>query len=349
MNFGDGKMVSILHLLLGNNHSGNASFTTAQCELLLCLSGQRIDMQTEQQWTPVVGPLEHNIARYVSRGYLEEAPLEDKFDDKFRVADLKQMLEDRDIRIKGKKGEMIAALLGAIPQEEAATLVADVRLYRPTPAGKHRIESYHGLKEKAKADMESETFALLLKGDVRKAWSRIARYQTSLMFPDSRWTRGVPEPLLVEAAHLIMFSYDDLPLDAERRKAMGAHLAMSVMLGESFADAGKRLAGFTDGLFDWSQALAFSRPSPCGKETSSGAESLPELYARTRIKGALASCELNSLKSDRLGKGIRILPVHCNDCNICNGGKYQYEWSEIETLPRLPRQMGCQCTYAAWL
>ena len=342
-------MASILHLLLGNNHSGNASFTTAQCELLLSLSSQRIDMQTEQQWTPIVGPLEHNIARFVSRGYLEESPLEDKFEAKYRVPDLKQMLEGRDIRIKGKKGEMIAALLGVIPQDEAATLVADVRLYRPTPAGRHRIESYLGLKEKAKADMESETFALLLKGDVRRAWSRIARYQTSLMFPDPLWTRGVPEPLLVEAAHLIRFSYDDLPLDETHRKAAGAHLAMSVMLGESLADSGKRLAAFTSGLFDWSQALAFSRPSPCGKDTLSGAEPLPELYARTRIKEALAACELNSLKSDRLGKGIRILPVHCADCNICNGGKYQYEWSEIEALPRLPRQIGCQCTYAAWL
>jgi hypothetical protein len=342
-------MVSILHLLLGNNHSGNASFTTAQCELLLCLSSQRIDLQTEQQWTPIVGPLEHNIARFVSRGYLEEAPLEDKFDEKYRVADLKQLLESKDIKIKGKKVEMISALLGRLTPDEASALVADVRLYRPTPGGQHRIESYLNLKEKAKADMESEAFALLLKNDVRRAWSRIARYQTAQMFPDPLWTRGVPEPLLIEAGHLIRFSYDDLPLEATQRKAAGAHMAMSVLMGESLTDAGKRLAAFTSGLFDWSQALAFSRPSPCGKETPSGADSLPELYATTRIKEALAACELNSLKSDRLGKGIRILPIHCADCSICNGGKYQYEWAEIEALPRLPRQVGCQCSYAAWL
>jgi hypothetical protein len=342
-------MVSILHLLLGNNNSGNASFTTAQCELLLSLSSQRIDLQTEQMWTPIVGPLEHNIARFVSRGFLEEASLEGKLDAKYRVSDLKQMLESKNIKMKGKKSEMIAALLGAMPADEAAALVVDVRLYRPTQAGRHRIEAYTDMKEKAKAEMESETFALLLKGDVRRAWSRIARYQMTLMFPDPKWTRGVPEPLLVEAAHLIRFSYDDLPLDETQRKAAGAHLAMSVLMGESIADAGKRLATFTSGLFDWSQALAFSRPSPCGKETSPGTESLPELYAMTRIKEALAACGLNSLKSDRMGKGIMILPAHCSDCSICNGGKYQYEWSEIDALPRLPRQIGCQCTYAAWL
>ncbi|HUL62370.1 MAG TPA: SAP domain-containing protein [Methanocella sp.] len=343
------ELVSILHLLLGNNHSGNASFTTAQCELLLCLSSQRIDMETEQKWTPIVGPLEHNIARFVSRGFLEEATLEGKFDAKFRVADLKQILETKGIRVKGKKAEMIAACMSTMTPEVAAGLVADVRLYQPTPAGRHRIEAYLMMKEKARADMEAETFALLGRNDIRRAWSRIARYQTAQMFPDPKWTRGIPEPLLDEAAHLLNFSYDDLPLDEAQRKAVGAHLAMSVLTGESLAETGKRLAAFTTGLFNWNEALAASRPNPCGHEAVAGPGAMAELYATTRIQEALAACGLNSLKSERLGKGIRILPVHCNDCNACNGGKYQYEWSEIEALPKLPRQVGCQCTYAAWL
>jgi hypothetical protein len=192
--------------------------------------------------------------------------------------------------------------------------------------------------------METEAFALLLKGDVRRAWSRIARHQTAQMFPDSAWTRGVPSRC--SSKQVISSGSATTTCRWTQRKAAGAHLAMSVLMGEFFADAGRHLASFTDGLFDWSQALAFSRPSPCGKETLSGTESLPELYAMTRIKEALAACEPNSLKSDRLGKGIRILPVHCSDSSICNGGKYQYEWSEIEALPR---RMGCQCSYAAWL
>jgi hypothetical protein len=303
----------------------------------------------EQAWTPIVGPLEHNIARFVSRGFLEEAPLADKFDAKYRVSDLKQMLENKGIRAKGKKSEMIVAFIGTLPQAEAEALVADMRLYRPTPAGSHRIESYIAMKEKARQEMEAEALSLLLRGDVRRAWSRIARHQMSQMFPDSKWTRSAPEPLLEEAACLMRLNYDDLPLDEARRKTAGAHLAMSVLMGESFADAGKRLTDFTSGLFDWTQATAFIRPNPCGPEMASDQASLAEMYAVTRIKEALGHCELNSLKSERMGKGIKILPVHCADCNICNGGKYQYEWSEIDLLPRLPRQMGCQCTYVAWL
>lgn len=316
---------------------------------MLCLSSQRIDTDFERAWAPVVGPIEHHIARFVSRGFLSEAPLEEKFDEKFRISDLKQMLDTRDIKIKGKKGEMIAALIDAMPAEEAATLVADVRIYRPTPEGQRRISGYVLQKEKAWKEMEAGALEILARGDVRKAWSRIAKYQSSQVQPEARWARGIPEPLLEEAAHLVRLEYDDLPLNEAQRRMAGAHLALSVLLGESFADAGKRMLRFTDGLFDWSQALMFLRPSPCGTEHEAGAAALAELYASTRIKEAHAACELDSLKSVRLGKGIKILPAHCLDCSICNGGKYQYEWSEIEALPRLPRQIGCQCSYAAWL
>jgi hypothetical protein len=224
-----------------------------------------------------------------------------------------------------------------------------MRLYRPTPAGQHRIDSFIAMKEKSRQEMESETLSLLLKGDVRRAWTRIGRYQSMQMFPDPKWSRNIPEPLANEAECLLGLDYSDLPLDEPGRKHAGALLAYSVMLGESFAETGKRLAAYTDGLFDWAQAMAFMRPSPCGSEAETGPVSLTEMYATTRIKEALGHCELKSLKSERLGKGIRILPVHNVDCSVCHGGKYQYEWSEIDSLPILPRQVGCQCTYVAWL
>jgi signal transduction histidine kinase len=114
---------------------------------------------------------------------------------------------------------MIAAFIAAVSPADAEALVADVRLFRPTPAGSHRIESYVATKEKARQEMEADAMALLLRGDARRAWSRMGRYQMAQMFPDPKWTRGVPEPLLQEAACLMRLSYDDLPLDEAQRLA----------------------------------------------------------------------------------------------------------------------------------
>ena len=343
-------MVSFLSYILGNPNTGNNSLSTAQMELLLCLSRQRVDLSMEQAWTPVAGPLEHNIARFVSDGLLEEASLEEKLDARYKATEIRQMLEDRGIKAKGKKLEMIATLIGSMTLPQAELLVTDVRMYRLTEQGNLKIEEYRATNEKARTEMEAEALALLLKADVKKAWARLARYYESQLTCDAKWARPVPEIIACEAAHLLKMPYDDLPLTAVQKKELGAHLALSVLLGESFEDAGRRMMNYAGGSFDLTQALAFHRPNPCGTTGQpDDAEALAVLYATTRIHEALTACELASLKAAKLGKGIKVLPVQGNDCHVCHSGKFTYAWSELEQLPRLPRQIGCNCTYAAWL
>lgn len=343
-------MSSVLQYILGNHISGNNSLSTAQLELLLCLSRQRVDITMEQAWTPVAGPLEQNIARFISDGLLEESPVADKIDAKYRVTEIREMLEERGIKAKGKKAEMIATLIGSMPREQAESLVADTRIFRLTAEGYRRIEMYQASRDKARKEMETDSIALLVKGDVRKAWSRIARFYEGQFMADPKWSRPMPGVLACEAAHLVRMPYDDLPMAGSQRSELGAQLALSVLLGEPIEEAGKRMVRYVGDAFDLTQALAFHRPNPCGHGSpTDNVESLAGLYATTRIQEALSACELSSLKTSKLGKGIKVLPVHGSDCSLCHGGKFFYSWSELEQLPKLPRQIGCHCTYAAWL
>ena len=343
-------MVSFLNIILGNHNSGNNSLSTAQLELLLCLSRQRVDFTMEHAWTPVAGPLEYNIARFISDGLLEESSLDEKIDARYKAAEIKEMLDDRGIKAKGKKQEMITMLVNSMTQADAESLVADVRMFRLTEQGNRKIDGYRASLEKTRKEMESEAITCLTKGDVRKAWSRIARFYEGQLNTDSRWTRPIPDIQACEATHLLKMPYDDLPLAGLQRREVGAQLALSVLLGEHFEDAGKRLIAYIGNSFDWTQALAFHMPNPCGiSEDMTDAESLATRYATTRICEALTTCELTSLKAFHTGKGIKVLPIRGNDCNVCHSGKFTYAWSELEQLPKLPRQIGCHCTYAAWL
>ena len=343
-------MISVLNLILGNNVSGNNSLSTAQMELLLCLSRQRVDIPMEQTWAPIAGPLEQNIAKFVSDGLLEDISVEGKIDAKYKVQEIRQMLESRGIKAKGKKQEMISVLLGSMPAEQAEALVSDIRMFGLTEAGIQKLEAYRAAKEKAWNAAESEAIALLVRGDARKAWARMARHFEGQLTNDPKWTKPVPDMLACEASYLVRMPYDDLPLTEYQRREFGAQLALSVLLGETFEDAGNRIGKFAGSGFEWGQVLLFSRPSPCGSAAgTTEATSLAELYATTRIHEALQKCGLNSLKSSKLGKGIKVLPVNGSECQVCHSGKYHYSWSELEQLPKLPRQMGCYCTYAAWL
>lgn len=344
------EMVSLLNIIIGNHIFGNNSLSTAQLELLLCLSRQRVDLAMEHAWTPVAGPLEHNIAMFISDGLLEEAALDEKIDARYKATEIKEMLDGRGIKAKGKKQEMITMLINSMTQAQAESLVADVRMFHLTDQGNLKIEAYKAASEKARREMESDAITLLTKGDVRKAWSRIGRYYEGQLSTDSKWTRPIPDILACEATHLLKMPFDDLPLTGLQRKELGAQLALAVLLGEPFEEAGKRMINYVNGAFDWGHALAFHMPNPCGCSSQPGdAEALAELYATTRILEALSVCELNSLKSFRTGKGIKVLPIHGNDCHVCHSGKFTYAWSELEQLPKLPRQIGCHCKYAAWL
>lgn len=343
-------MVSVLNFILGNHISGNNSLSTAQMELLLCLSRQRVDIQMEQEWTPVAGPLELNIARFSGEGLIEEASVEERIDARYKMAEIKLILDGRGIKAKGKKQDMIRILLESMPADQAELLVADVRMYRLTAEGSRKVGAFTDRKELTRLEMEQDALALLARGDVRKAWSRIAKYKTEQVLCDPKWNRAVPDIIVCEAAHLTKFDYNDLPLNEGQKKEIGSIMALSVLLGESFSDAGKRLIKYAEGTFDWAQVLAFHRPSPCGaSEMSSDPESLAELYATTRVHEALSLCELNGLKASKPGKGVKILPVCGNDCVVCHGGKFNYSWSEIASMPRVPKQLGCMCSYSAWL
>jgi hypothetical protein len=355
-NTGMERMSLISHFLGYPPEVQKNKLNKAQFELLERLTKQQVDQSLQETWTPIVGSLEHNIALFISEGLIEEASLEEKYDSKFRVADLKALLEKHHIPAKGKKMELITKYLDSIPTTAAAAEVADVRLYRATTEGKKRIKLYEKQKELARKTMEMSAMACLMSGDITRAGQQIALYESQQVFargPGIDWSRGMPEPYLKVAAYLLAQSYDELPLLEKERKEVGARLSLSALLGETYAEAGKRILGVANGEFGWAVFANVLRTDPCcGYATACNLDDpleVAQMYARMRMSEACTSHDLEKLYSSRIGRGIRILPANGDRCISCTMGKHQYSWDEIQKLPRLPRHWGCQCTYAAWI
>ncbi len=351
--------MSILYQILGRTSSENTIklYSPAQSELLLCLSKQQVDNKIEELWTPLLGSVEHQIARFLSDGLIEEASLEEKFDCKFRVADMKQLLESHSIPapVKGKKSDLIKKYLDTLPLETASIAVADVRLYHATPQGKAYIEIYDDEKDAARRSMEISAMAFLMNGQISRAGERIALYESQQIFSRGTgidWSKGMPEPFLKTASYLLSHNYDDLPLSENQRKEVGMLMALSVLLGESYEQAGKRLLSLDNGEFTWAVFGNVLRTNPCCGFAATcdpdDPKAIAELYARTRIAEASVNRDFEALDSSRIGKGIRILPANGDNCIKCHN-KRHFLWSELHEVPKLPRQWGCQCIYAVWI
>lgn len=347
--------MSILNPFLERDSSENMQYNHAQNELLLCLSKRQVDSKVEDIWTPLLGSVQHQIARFLSDGYLEEASLEEKYDIKFRVAEVKQLLESHQIQAKGKKSDLIKKYVDTIPHDPASTLVADIRLYHLTKKGQSYIDAYVKQKESDRMSMETSALANLLKGDIVRAGACISLYESKQIFKRGTgidWLKGMPVSYLQSAAYLVSYRYDELPLMASQRKSIGALLALSVLLGESYEQAGARLMRISNGEFSWAVFGNVLRTNPCCGYASTcdpdDPEAIATLYARMRISESHVYRDLEALASSHIGKGIRILPANGDHCLKCSG-KHHFLWSEIHSLPKLPKQWGCQCTYAVWI
>ena len=319
---------------------------SAQLELLIRVTKQPVDAAMQAAWAPLVGSVADNVARFIRASLLEEATPLEKISCKFRVADLKPLLKQHGARTSGKKAELIATFLKVVPTADLTRLVGDMKLYHATPLGQRTIDAYLEKQRRAWEAVETVALAYLLKGDVGMACQRIATHDAQQVFP----SHGMLTASSEQAVYLVRHSYDDLPLPENQRRLVGAHLALSALLGSAYADAARRLLAVTNGSFSCPLLDEFLRGDPAGSFAGdfAGEEgvNVAYLYAHSRLREATETTNLRELVSTHFGQGVAIR--HDGGCKICDRRKHKYRWSEISSIPKLPLHWGCDCSYEAW-
>jgi len=171
---------------------------------------------------------------------------------------------------------------------------------------------------------------------------------------------GIPSSLVDTASYLLTLPYEDLPYPAERRRLVGAQLALGVLLWERPEVIAGRLLHLTDGQFTCPSLEAFLRHNPPGTLwfhfNPNRQQDRATLYSQTRCVEAAATVRLKRLLEASVPRlrevghqGIEILYAAGRRCALCLQSKRQYGWSELGSLPKLPRHWGCRCMYVPWI
>ena len=345
--FAPRPMSPVARTSTGEHTAPSSGLSPAQQELLIRVTKQPVDAAMQAAWAPLVGSVADNVMRFVRSGLLEEATPLEKISCKFRVADLKPLLKQHGAKTSGKKAELIATFLKVLPTDDVTRLVGDMKLYHATALGQRAIDAYLEDQRRAWEAVETDTLACLLKGDVNTACRRIAEYDARQVFP----SHGTLTASLDQAVYLLMHSYADLPLPENQRRLVGAHLALSALLGSGYEDASRRLLAVTSGAFSCPALDEFLRGDPAGSYAGDFAgedgASVAYLYAFSRLREATEATKLRELVSAHFGQGIEIR--HDGGCRICDRRKHKYRWSEIGAIPKLPLHWGCDCSYEAWM
>lgn len=344
---------SILSELLGYRSSGaqNERIANAQNELLICMTGQPVDEEMIRTWSPIAGNLEGCIARFLNDGLLEEASVQEKLDKKYRVNDLKALLEGHDVKAKGKKSELISLLIEINSPQMVEELVSGIRLYKATDKGRMLIDSYLLDKQRAREIMEVDTMDSLLKQDLKKAVGSIMKFRTQMSLT-GKDIEEIPALSLKVASKLLSYKYDELTLNEKQRREIGAQLALSALLCESLEDAGERLLRASYDVFSWETMIDYLKITSlcyCSGSSVEKPEEMAELYAHKYMLKAQSEADLESLSSAHIGRGVKIFPAKGSSCLTCYSGKSEYLWSELDRIPAVPGHLGCHCKYVAWI
>ena len=323
----------------------------AQNEFLMRLSGKAIGPWTDT-WTSLLGrSLDDCVSAFMDDGLIEEASLEKKIGYKFRVADLKPLLRGCGGKVSGRKEDLIQNLLGTMPCDALAHLVADTRLYYATLSGEKRIREFIANQQSTKERVEAAVLGALVKGCFQQAVATLAEYRSHQAFPD--------EPRSIEEASFLAGSpCDDLSLTDPERKEVAAVMGLSCLLGENPAACAHRILARTGGNFSCPSLEQFAKENLQGVASHVFADSdltnlapqeLVWVYVQTYFSKAHQASILKSFRESSSVEWVEVLVGEGNPpCKICNAAQLRYRIPELEGDPKLPRHWGCNCLYVPW-
>lgn len=114
---------------------------------------------------------------FVTQGLLRNCDGAEKLDVKFRVPELVDICKRHGLPFKGKKAELIAALVHGFTADEIATLTSDVHPLRCSDSGAALAEAYKRKADAARQEAENSCMDALQRGELAQACQIVRRFE----------------------------------------------------------------------------------------------------------------------------------------------------------------------------
>lgn len=282
--------------------------------LSLFLNPRPLDLGTWQEiWSNALNRSYKSIIDdFIRHGILKEANTEQKLSASLRVSDLKQILKEHDLRVSGKKEELISCLVENLPDEAEKFASSKSNIYICTELGSAIANEYKNKADLRRQNAEEEVKILLKQNKITEAAEIINAFIKSL-----------PSPMAHEGA---------MPSDAQ------AILEINSISGITKEELDTiKLEAATSAI--WGKGIRGPKPF------------LSEAYKRMFRKSALSSLKSYKeagLKEVTIIAAIDSCPT----CMAASDKNYEIDKELLSpTLPikECTHEIGwCRCCYAPW-
>ncbi len=146
------------------------------------ISGQQLEHMMNDYWREPLRELPTVAAqRFIAMGWLVPASLAAKMGSRFKAGHLKPLLKERNLRVSGRKEELIDRLIAAdISGMEA--LVKDMNVYECSPTARDLAEKYKLEQAQQRAIAENKSLEQLRSHDFRGACLTVTTFEAMQVF-----------------------------------------------------------------------------------------------------------------------------------------------------------------------
>lgn len=315
------------------------------------LSRSIIDAGDRQYWPEIIGSVDATLQQLSASGVIKPASVEDRLLKLCTSTKLKDMLRVRQVKLTGKKPDLVQRVLAAYSTAELLGLVGNIECYELTDTGKQELETFDTEMAAKREATEQRCLQLLLERDIAAAFA------AWLTFESESGCNIVPgrsrPPMLTgfRPPEAVYFLNDDIYADLDHpvaeRRAVGAAMAFRSFLPDGARQPAELALARTGGTFRCRSLEEYLRSGKAGGYARNADPDDPhdlfDVYHHTKRAALWERDNLRELLSEPYTRGIEISHGGC--CDECEKGKMVYRKSELSILPKLPRHWGCVCTY----
>jgi hypothetical protein len=285
-------------------------------------------------WRESLGePVTETLDTFLREGLIAMGGIRAKMAQKFRVVDLKEMLRARDLKVSGRKAELIDRLVNHAPSDMQRETM-DVETFTCTDRGRQRAEVFVKEEKERRSHAEMEALAALRERNFRRAVDVVVTFEAQQIFPRGigiDWQNYNTERDLAQL-HMI---FSESP-------------AILAPLTKAQINKLRPIAGMLH-LWGKSRAPVAWWPSMLKEDIeSSDLHFDAEVAARMIMFHANHKRQLRSYKDAGIDRAaIMATADSCKACKEMNGTSFLIDEAPELPNPNCTSPMGCRCTIVA--